>query len=841
MFPKNPFVILHLPANATSAEIRAAGQIAIATMRLVSSQNISAIREVEGAIEALRDPVLRFTTGLHWISLGSEAAKLLQLDPEFEKLSERPRIDRGPAIDRLLKDEIKHCKDHGQAVFSLMRAYALLSSKPSNDEILNCTKLLGVGIAAWIRATSAPEFWIAQRFRAREIHDPRVGAELLKKCQETAIDTVFQPFIELAIESLRAHNGQLCKSIVEVLMNCNVDKSTTDRLMGQVLEQFCRDLEGVVNLLVTRLKSIQAADRVAPFQELFDDYLAQVDPKIDLLLFIGDLPGTSEERVRDAAASFLRNHAVYSANSAKDYKFSIGVLTFAVKAAYSNSIRCELVEIAKVLANNQKNVDPAGDAKGRLKRKEELLSTVAAALVRSDYKTALKILDEIIALNPASSVAEIDTVFQPFIQLLLESLHAHNGQVCKSIVEVLMNCNVDKSTTDRLMGQVFEQFCRNLEGVVSLLATRLKSIKAADRVAPFQELFDAYLAQVDPKIDLLLFIGDVPGTSEERVRDEAASFLRNLAVFSANSAKAYKFSIDVLMFADKAAYSKSIRCELVEIAKVLVNNQKNLDTNGDAEGRFKRKEELLATIAAALVRNDYKTALKFLDEIIALNFASSVAERNRRAQIATLWATQLYNSGIRQINAGYSAAGQSFLEEAASIESNPTELAKINRALTALRGGARKAAAPQTSSRNANDEREWTYQQLKVATSRNDKSQSLLLIERLLLGATEEEASRLRKLHESIERGFVSPFSSVPPLKNINGFGTTIYGDSICIVALFIPIFWLGRYKVEHLQDGRYSFQGKRRLQNWQVIFNWCVAVGTVVLVIIFNVSGSKK
>lgn len=241
------------------------------------------------------------------------------------------------------------------------------------------------------------------------------------------------------------------------------------------------------------------------------------------------------------------------------------------------------------------------------------------------------------------------------------------------------------------------------------------------------------------------------------------------------------------------------------------------------------------------MRNDYKTALKFLDEIIALNFASSVAERNRRAQIATLWATQLYNSGIRQINAGYSAAGQSFLEEAASIESNPTELAKINRALTALRGGARKAAAPQTSSRNANDEREWTYQQLKVATSRNDKSQSLLLIERLLLGATEEEASRLRKLHESIERGFVSPFSSVPPLKNINGFGTTIYGDSICIVALFIPIFWLGRYKVEHLQDGRYSFQGKRRLQNWQVIFNWCVAVGTVVLVIIFNVSGSKN
>ena len=483
MFPKNPFVILQLPANATSAEIRAAGQKAIATMRLESSQNISAIREVEGAIEALRDPVLRFTTGLHWISLGSEAAKLLQLDPEFEKLSERPRIDRGPAIDRLLKDEIKHCKDHGQAVFSLMRAYALLSSKPSNDEISKGTKLLGVGIAAWIRATNAPEFWLAQRFRAREINDPRVGAELIKKSEESAIETVFQPFIELLIESLRAHNGQLCKSIVEVLMNCNVDKSTTDRLMGQVFEQFCRNLEGVVSLLATRLKSIKAADRVAPFQDLFDDYLAQVDPKIDLLLFIGDLPGTSEERVRDAAASFLRNLAVYSANSAKAYKFSTGVLTFA----------------------------------------------------------------------------------------------------------------------------------------------------------------------------------------------------------------------------DKAAYSKSIRCELVEIAKIFVNNQKNVDSDGDAEGELKRKHALLTTVASALVRSDYKTALKILDEIIALNPAGSVEERNRRAHIATLWATQLYNSGISQVNAGYSAAGQSFLEEAASIESNPTELAKINRALNAVRGGAQKLADPQTSRRNPTD------------------------------------------------------------------------------------------------------------------------------------------
>ncbi len=618
MFPKNPFVILQLPANATSAEIRAAGQKAIATMRLESSQNISAIREVEGAIEALRDPVLRFTTGLHWISLGSEAAKLLQSDPEFEKLSERPRIDRGPAIDRLLKDEIKHCKDHGQAVFSLMRAYALLSSKPSNDEISKGTKLLGVGIAAWIRATNAPEFWLAQRFRAREINDPRVGAELLKKCQESAIDSVFQPFIELAIESLRAHNGQLCKSIVQVLMNCNVDKSTTDRLMGQVFEQFCRNLEGVVSLLATRLKSIKAADRVAPFQDLFDDYVAQVDPKIDLLLFIGDLPGTSEERVRDAAALFLLRLAVEAPDDAIGYRFSIGALTLA----------------------------------------------------------------------------------------------------------------------------------------------------------------------------------------------------------------------------DKSVYSPTLREKLILNTRIIVSNQKNLNTNANAEDELKRKEELLATIAAALVRNDYKTALKILDEIIARNPASSVAERNRRAQIATLWATELYNSGIRQINAGYSAAGQSFLEEAASIESNPTELAKINRALTALRGGARKAAAPQASSRNANDERELTYQQLKVATSRNDKSQSLLLIERLLLGATEEEASRLRKLHESIERGFVSPISFVPPLYTFNGFGTTVYGDSICIVALFIPIFWLGRYKVEHLLDGRYSFQGKRRLQTWQVIFNWCVAVGTVVLIVLFNVSG---
>lgn len=601
MFLKNPFLILQLPANATSAEIRAAGQMARARLRLSDSQNTAAIREVEGAIEDLRDPVIRFTAGLYWVSLGSEAAQLLMSDPDFEKLSERPLREGGRAFDRLFRGEANHCRDHGQALCALVRAHAIMSSNGMFAEKSAGTKLLGLGLDAWLRATNSPEFWLAQRFRAREIGDPRVGTDLLKHCQDSAIATIYKPFIELAIEAL----------------------------------------------------------------------------------------------------------------------------------------------------------------------------------------------------------------------------HAHDGHLCKAIVRVLIDCKADKATIDKLVGRVFEQFCRKLEDAIDLLSERLKSIKGG-RLAQYREMLGEYLNQVGPKVEVILCVGDLPGTSEERVRDAAASLLVNLAILAVNDTADYRFSIEVITLADKVVYSPVIRARLLESSRIINANQRQVDLNDRARERAERHEENRSALASALARNDYRTALAILDEMIALDPANAEAERERREQIASLLATQLYEMGIDQIRIGNDAGGRALLQEARSFENDPAARAKIQRALSPARvDGVQNSTTPPPARPNRLDDRESSHRQLRVAMARRDETQSLLIIERLLLHERGAAAIRLRALHNEITNfGIVSPVSYVPGLKTINGVGTTLYGDSICIVALFIPILWLGRYRVEALGGGRYSIQGKRRLGTWQVVYN---------------------
>ncbi|KKP92971.1 MAG: hypothetical protein UR98_C0014G0015 [Parcubacteria group bacterium GW2011_GWA1_36_12] len=48
------------------------------------------------------------------------------------------------------------------------------------------------------------------------------------------------------------------------------------------------------------------------------------------------------------------------------------------------------------------------------------------------------------------------------------------------------------------------------------------------------------------------------------------------------------------------------------------------------------------------------------------------------------------------------------------------------------------------------------------------------------------------------------PVAKAPTMQSINGFGTTIYGDTVYAIALFIPIFAIGRYKVTSHGDSSY-------------------------------------
>ncbi len=105
-------------------------------------------------------------------------------------------------------------------------------------------------------------------------------------------------------------------------------------------------------------------------------------------------------------------------------------------------------------------------------------------------------------------------------------------------------------------------------------------------------------------------------------------------------------------------------------------------------------------------------------------------------------------------------------------------------------------------------------------------------------GTDKELKETLMEIKKAIEERIVKsgkPVAKAPTMQSINGFGTTIYGDTVYVVALFIPIFALGRYKVTNNGGKSYSFHGKLELHKWQKIYNWIVPGIIILWIIIAN------
>ena len=101
------------------------------------------------------------------------------------------------------------------------------------------------------------------------------------------------------------------------------------------------------------------------------------------------------------------------------------------------------------------------------------------------------------------------------------------------------------------------------------------------------------------------------------------------------------------------------------------------------------------------------------------------------------------------------------------------------------------------------------------------------------------------------QRVFGAPISSAPALGSINGFGFTLYGRSDYdpetqsyatthyFIALFLPIFPLGRYRVINAGGSKYRFLGKLPLRKAD---RWHLGIaGTAIAVLILSGAFSSK
>jgi len=369
MDSKNPFAILRLPSNASASEIRAAGQLARIKLRLADpeSANAGMLKLVELAIDQLQKPVENFKAGIEWPALGPEAAKILKTHPLFDDVVTNPMKNRTEAIEMLMVGESDLDKDHIRGVFLLIQAHAIFTvhfSSTASQSNVNFTwkpkidleqasHSFSQGFACWMRVTQSPKFWLGQRLRARDLNDPRLNAEFLQKCEKDAVVNVLTEFVQFAIEALKRRDASTCLRVIEGLQKSGGDQVQINRALERIYEPMCNRVAAVIEALDKKLNLARKQKLVGPFQELLDEYTRDIKPDVDLMIQIGDLPGTSEERTRDRAANFLDQLATAAFNQAHAFDLSYAATDEARHAASSTQLFIKLDGELKLIKKTQ--------------------------------------------------------------------------------------------------------------------------------------------------------------------------------------------------------------------------------------------------------------------------------------------------------------------------------------------------------------------------------------------------------------------------------------------------------------------------------------------------------
>lgn len=411
MDSKNPFAILRLPSNASVSEIRAAGQLARIKLRLADpeSANAGMLKLVELAIDQLQKPVENFKAGIEWPALGPEAAKILKTHPLFDDVVTNPMKNRTEAIEMLMAGESDLDKDHIRGVFFLMQAHAIFTAhaisagstvkaaglsdwKPKID-LEQASHAFSQGFACWMRAIQSPKFWLGQRLRAREMNDPRLNAEFLQKCEKDAVANVLTEFVQFAVEALKRRDASTCLRVIQGVQKSGGDHVQINRALERIYEPMCNRVAAVIEALDKRLNIARKQKLKGPFQELLDEYHQSVRPDILLMIEIGDLPGTSEERTRDLVAEFLRMLAVGASNEINAFDLAQDAVRSALHAASSLPLRKKIEDDLKTVSNikNQKLLYPRLQAAIERKAHLEIINLIDQLLVYEEGADAQRL------------------------------------------------------------------------------------------------------------------------------------------------------------------------------------------------------------------------------------------------------------------------------------------------------------------------------------------------------------------------------------------------------------------------------------------------------------------
>ncbi len=390
--------------------------MAVAAARLSGDTSGEAqrhLKDVESAIERLRDPVARLRHSLAWPALTPGGAECLRTNPMFAEVARDPSVDASQAVELLVAGESKHVQAHARAVFMLLRASPLLGAVGGASvrrgiaaglaTSAGC-QLVSEGLKQWADAIERREFWIEFRLRGKELGDPRIGSDFLKRLESEAPISPLEHFAAIARQMLYVRDSARCKQLVAALRTGSKSREHLDRVLSEIYGPTCARATATIDGLVAELQSIKSAHGPA-YRALLVRFEKEVSPDVDMVLEVGDLPGFSEEMLRDKATEFLRNLAVASVNNAQAFDVSEKALALAAGAANSAALRSRV-------ADDQRTVTQLIRREKSSARVKPSMDRLHKAMADRNLKLAIQALEELIQVCDPEDAPEWQSLRQ---------------------------------------------------------------------------------------------------------------------------------------------------------------------------------------------------------------------------------------------------------------------------------------------------------------------------------------------------------------------------------------------------------------------------------------------
>lgn len=367
----NPFAILKLSADATGQEINAISEQAAMRAKLSGRGNGQRnAKVIERAAEQLRDPIKRFEYSLFWVSLTQQELMAWEQDPILNNIATSWHSGVVDSYLALAESDSLDIQSHNLAVLYLGEAIELDSvlveenlSVPDDQS----QKLWKLALQHWALILDSNSFWARMSTRCKTNSDPRLTQQYLREIRQSLPSRVLDSCREISSSRLFEGDASGTMTYVNLVRNSPFTIEDRDNCLGSIYQPLTNHIEKLTKDLGERLEAVghEKKDFPSACETLLGSFLERLQPLLDVILAVGDLPGYAEENARDMAGDFLYSFAKKT-NQYEMYQEAITLLDLAIKYVSSESLRDKYSQVQPILIANRAGqlADTAGFPEG---------------------------------------------------------------------------------------------------------------------------------------------------------------------------------------------------------------------------------------------------------------------------------------------------------------------------------------------------------------------------------------------------------------------------------------------------------------------------------------------